>query len=230
MSDTLNTSVSPKPIAGQDEKRRIPYFRLHAYFARFAADKLLSKSLALQVHWHILHYYGTQQGLSVRKIKGHVIIEHTAKSKQAVADLKRLASAKGEYAWSKAWWEKSPAAGRAIVEASNGRTPAYRSDPDFLLVPKRAEIDPLIERSIKIAQRATTAKPERDRVVVAILRAYRYLKGKQPTPAPAKKFISDVEAFYGEILPGGFEGWRSPNAFKELIDASLMDANPGLAK
>ena len=132
---------------------------------------LANKGL-LDIDSWIIEYYQSRRGLKVRKHKGHVIIEPVATSKKAVADLQRLASARGNYAWAKAWHEKSSVAGKAIVDAADGKMPRYRSDPDFLFVPLRADIDPLIDRAIQItrelARRYTTAKPERDRAVVAI--------------------------------------------------------------
>ena len=74
-----------------------------------------------------------------------------------------------------------------------------------------------------MARKYTTAKPERDRAVVAILRAYRYLTGKRPTAKPAEAFISKIEGFYSELLPEGFEGWRSKATLQKLIFASLSD-------
>ena len=168
-----------------------------------------------------------RRGLKVRKHKGHIIIEPAATSKKAVADLQRLARAKGDYAWAKAWHEMSRVAGKAIVDASDGIVPRSRNDPDFLFVPLRADIDPLIDRAIQAAresaQRYTTAKPERDRAVVAILRAYRYFTGKRPTAKPAEAFVSKIEGFYSELLPDGFEGWRSKATLQKLILASLSD-------
>ena len=74
----------------------------------------------------------------------------------------------------------------------DGRVPRSRYDPDFLYVPLRADIDPLIDRAIEaaraMARRHTTAKPERDHAVVAILRAYRYLTVKRRTAKPAESF------------------------------------------
>ena len=121
----------------------------------------------------------------------------------------------------------SRVAGKAIVDAADGIMPRARSDPDFLFVPLRADIDPLINRAIQIAResarKSTTAKPERDRAVVEILRAYRYLTGKRPTAKPAEAFVSKIEGFYCELLPDGFEGWRSKATLQKLIFSSLSD-------
>ena len=216
-----------KSVAELNLQRWNAYFELHHFLLESTDDKVLGKQLAIQIHSWIIQYYQSHRGLKVRKHKGHIIIEPAVSSKRAVANLQRLASARGNYAWAKAWHEKSRVAGKAIVDAADGIMPRYRSDPDFLFVPLRADIDPLIDRAIEIirgsARRYTTAKPERDRAVVAILRAYRYLTGKRPTAKPAEAFLSKIEGFYSELLPEGFEGWRSKATLQKLILASLSD-------
>ena len=227
MTNALNFHTGTLPVFEGDPKRRIPYFKLHWHLLSLTDDKLYAKALAIQIHSWIMIYYGTRRTLKIHKLKGHVIIEPAAASKRAVADLERLARAKGSYAWAKAWWEKSPAAARAIVAAADGKIPRCRNHPDFLVVPVRADIDPLIGRAIgivrKSARQSTTSKPERDRAVVAILRAYRYLTGKRPTSKPAGAFISRIESFYSKLLPDGFEGWRSKATLQKLISSSLVD-------
>ena len=216
-----------EPVPEGNPKRRISYFKLHYFLSDLTEDKLLAQRLAIQTHTWIIGYYQSGHGLKVRKHKGHVIIAPAVTSKKAIGDLHRLARAKGDYAWAKAWHEMSRVARRAIVDASNGRVPRSRYDPDFLYVPLRADIDPLIDRAIQeareSAQKYTTAKPERDRAVVAILRVYRYLTGNRPTAKPAEAFVSKIESFYSELLPDGFEGWRSKATLQKLILASLSD-------
>ena len=224
MTNTFKLRSGTEPVFEADPKRRIPYFKLHEYLSSLSDDKLFAKGIAIQIHSWIIIYYKSRRTLKVRKEKGHVFIEPAAASKRAVADLKRLARAKGEYAWAKAWHEKSRVAGRAIVDAAEGIRPRYREHPDFLIVPVRADIDPLIERAILFAQKTTATKPERDRAIVAILRAYRHLTGKRPTRKPAEAFVSMIESFYSQLIPDGFEGWRSSDTFQKLILASLVQA------
>jgi hypothetical protein len=216
-----------EPVPEGDPKRRIAYFKLHYFLSDLTEDKLLAKRLAIRIHTWIIHYYQSRRGLKVRKHKGHIVIESSPTSKKAVADLQRLARAKGDYAWAKAWHEMSRVAHRAIADVSDGIVLRYRDDPDFLFVPLRADIEPLIDRAIQAAREAarryTTAKPERDRAVVDILRAYRYFTGKRPTAKPAEVFVSKIEVFYSELLPDGFEGWRSKATLQKLILESLSD-------
>jgi hypothetical protein len=221
--NTLRSRADERPVFEADPKRKIPYFKLHEYLLSLTPNKLLAKGIAIQVHSWIMAYYKSRRTLKVRKLKGHVIIESATASKRAVADLERLKCAKGDYAWEKAWHEKSSLAGRAIVEAAEKVRPRYRGHPDFLVVPERRDIEPLVERAIEIARKVTTAKPERDRALIAILRAYRYLSGKAPTYKPAEAFITKIEEFYNDLLPEGFEGWRSKATLQKLISASLID-------
>src|SRR5665213_3176444 len=114
-----------EPVPEGDPKRRIPYFKLRWHLLSLTDDKLYAKGLAIQVHTWIMMYYGSRRTLNVHKLKGQVIIEPAVASKKAVADLERLARARGDYAWSKAWCEKSPVASRAIVGAAEGKMPRY---------------------------------------------------------------------------------------------------------
>ena len=221
--NTLDSCTDERPVFEADPKRRIPYFKLHEFLLSLSPNKLFAKGIAIQVHSWIMVYYKSRRALKVRKLKGHVIFEPALSSKRAVADLKRLGCAKGDYAWEKAWCEKSPLAGRAISKAAEGVRPRFRGHPDFLVVPKRRDIEPLIERAIKIARKTPIAKLERDRALVAILRAYRYLTEKAPTYKPAEAFVTRIEVFYSDLLPDGFEGWRSKATLQRLISASLVD-------
>jgi hypothetical protein len=217
----------PNSVSENNSQRWLSYSSLHRFLSSLTADKLFAERLTIQVHNWILMYHQSLRGLKVRKHKGHIIIEPSTASKKAAPDLQRLLRAKSSYAWAKAWHEQSPVSAAAIAAATDGRMPRHYEHPDFLFVPVRDDIVPLVDIAIKIVREkmrtSTTAKPERDRAVIAILRAYRYLTGKPLTAKPAEAFVSKVEDFYNDLLPRGFEGWRSRATLQKLISKARFD-------
>ena len=155
-------------IPDGNQQREIPYFKLHYFLSGFTDDKQFAKGAGDKgpfVDRPILQI--NRRTLKIRKNKGHVIIEPATSSKSPVADLRRLARAKGAYAWSKAWYELSPAAAKAILRpAGRGQDPVPSR---LLIVPLRADIDPLIDRAIPKSRKSARRSLLRSPSVIAPL-------------------------------------------------------------
>lgn len=213
--------INTDPVPETDPIRKAAYFRLHKFFNSITEDGHLAKHAAIRVHSWIVAYQSSLTVHKVRRANGRIIFSRGSSSKKAIAALQRLERAKSDYSWSKAWLEMPHPAKQAIFEAADGLTLTYRSDPDFLAIPERFSIIPLIPSAKKIArnnaQRSSTAKPERDRAVVEILIAFKFLNGKTPTAKPASRFIAQLEHLYLPLLPHGFRVLSSKATLQKLV-------------
>lgn len=193
-------------------------------WAKTFADKKLAEKCTRILHGPICMFAASLSQRKVHRKVGKIVYEQVPATRAAISSLRRLErhAAKGGYHWAKAWAELSPTARTAILSAlPPGSALPIGPAPDPNL------IQPHIAAAMEKARRPQTTTLERDKAVIAILRAYmKVYQKKPPSPTgPRSKtvaFIAEIENVYRDLLPNGF----GVSGSKATLDRLIKQAWP----
>jgi len=206
------------------------YADLFIHLAKFTDDKDLVKTLAIRLHCEMHRYLETFYDLIRLDDQDHVRL--IAGSLSGADFLERLERNLDKPKLTKLWRVSSMPrlAYKALAKAAEeaGKPPGWIHP---VLDKDKAVL--LLKRARQIASEWRNAKPERDRIIVELLRAYRLVTGKKPITKTAQSFIGEIDKCYRHMF-ARFDSELDPHKKnnKSVFGGALSSKNtfPALIK
>lgn len=217
--------MTPKQARDARRKLRTPLLK------RTRGDLAVARRCADIIHGPVCAFVQSETpARRFRKSYGEVVHDtRRGAARPTVASLERLertAKSADLYLWEKAWFELSRDTLNAIIAANQNTR--IRAVPVWSKrAPSPEKILPLIPRAKDyIRELKSRERRERNDAVTAVMLAYAVATDSKPTLSPGathptRKFISEIEAVYAEVLPNGFGIAKNKKALALCISRAL---------